>query len=327
MPPPSPLTQKALVFTGTSGCYVDLPNIGGASTFAAFTIELWLKMSSTAGDGGGDPIALWLDIVSVRPASSNRVKVDAVYDRTGGTGDLYLSDCTSTTLSVGVWYHLAISVASRSSYPQVYLDGSLQSCNNGVSSHGGTYHADLIGAHSVSNANTATTSPGGGYRFRGEMTDIRIWSVARTSSQIANNMRALVPSAEAGLEANFLFSDDTGVSGSVCNDAVGSYSGQYVGTCTVRDYAPLWPPSTPPPISPPPPLLPAALGGAPLLLGTASSYGPSEPYVHGNLTDLLAPPPSPPLSGDDIGDGEYGSGEASSGEEGSGSGEEGSGLG
>jgi hypothetical protein len=260
--PPPPTTHKTVVMTGTSGCYVDLPNIQGASTFAAFTIEMWVKTTSDTGDASGDPVAIMTDIATFRvnyPAGSGgRPYFAAVDSRTGGTGDQRAADCIGAHLNTGTWYHLAMTVSSVGSYPVVYINGVQQTCTHSTDNPSGTYFADLIGGHSESNTNPSYSLPvSNAYRFQGEMSDIRIWSVVRTASQIANNMDTFVDPTTANLAAHFQFATDSGASGSTCTDATGTYSGQYTGTCAIADRPP-----------PPPPIG----GRAVVMTGTSGCY-------------------------------------------------------
>ena len=110
------------------------------------------------------------------------------------------------------------------------------SCITSVGSNGGTYYADLIGAISTnSNSATTTTAITSSHRFQGDIGEIRIWSVARTAAQIADNMNTQLVGTESGLEALFTFATDTGADSSTCADQTGSYSGNYVGSCAIVD--------------------------------------------------------------------------------------------
>ena len=207
-------------------------------------MEIWFKLSSALGDGGGDPIALWLDIGYIRPKhGGNKVWAAGVYSRAGGTGDLYAASCTNTIPSLHTWHHLAVTVAGRSSYPLVYHNGVLQTCTTSITSFGGTYYADLIGAHSFNSGSTSTTaaitsSTSTQYRFQGDIGEVRIWSVARTVAQISANMNTRLSGSETGLRALYTFQSDTGVASSTCRDETGSYSGQYIGSCSIVNRSP-----------------------------------------------------------------------------------------
>lgn len=210
--------------TGTSGCYIDLPDVGG---FESFSVELWAKPYTPPGKIS---VALWLDLIDIR-LGETELKVYVVASRTGGTGLRYTAECANA-IKPSVWQHIAVSVAVD--FPVVFVDGVLQSCNTFESRFSGSYFADLIGGHSESNTDPAATEiwPGSGYpNYEGELGEVRVWGTARTREEIALHMHEGLTGQEGGLAALWNFAGDTAASGSTCKDETGNFDGIYKGTC------------------------------------------------------------------------------------------------
>jgi hypothetical protein len=94
-----------------------------------------------------------------------------------------------TLPSVGVWHHVAYVFDGAIS--SLYVDGTLQA-SSGMALNVNTYVSSWFGS-----------ANGLGEFFVGNMDDVRIWSVVRSSSQVLEELRGQLPSAQPGLAAYF----------------------------------------------------------------------------------------------------------------------------
>ena len=115
---------------------------------------------------------------------------------------------TSAALNVNTWYHVAITYDG--STWRMYIDGNLSGSYNGS-----------IGAYARTNV-----SFGSGYPtyWKGTIDEARIWSTARTQTQIQNNMTSELIGNESNLVAYWRFNQ---------GNAGGDNSGLTTATATV----------------------------------------------------------------------------------------------
>lgn len=189
-PPGGPYTQpgNAFSFDGDND-YFTIPNAAKLNFTTAITMEAWVRR-----DGSGD----WSNIVSKntndvlclrRSGSSNRICFDAA-----GV------EVTSTTqLAQGIWYHIA----------GVYDGTNVTIYVNGVAEHTRTATA----ANLTTGSNTYPYYIGGttwaNRCWNGAVDEVRIWNVARTATEIQQNMNTQVSSSATGLVAYYTFDQGT----------------------------------------------------------------------------------------------------------------------
>ncbi|MBL4613971.1 MAG: cadherin-like domain-containing protein [Magnetovibrio sp.] len=133
------------------------------------------------------------------------------------------------TLTAGQWHHVAVSFSGTQ--VEFYIDGVLDSVVAGNYSMpddtAGTVRTtigDLISSGSSTEA------------FGGQIADLRIWNVERTSSEIANNFESMLssPGSEANLVGNWQF--DTAAGGTTADASANGDSAQ-LGDATIGDAA------------------------------------------------------------------------------------------
>ena len=206
-------TPNANQAVSTNGGGVQLNNDGGnnaylvsntglSSTLSAYTVEV--KFSGT-NTGGTMPLFSYNtpagDMISLLVGNSNELQIDATTSGTAiSTAVNYrtlLFDGNTHTISV-TWSNSAGSWA-------VYVDGTLRDSGTGVS----------IGATVASGGafvfGQEQDTEGGGFDntqyFRGTLYDARIFSTARSASQILSSYNSDLPRTETGLIANWKFDD------------------------------------------------------------------------------------------------------------------------
>lgn len=181
-------TPNALHFDGTND-YVALPNINPISsgTPGQYTVETWVKLNAyTSG------IGCWI-----------------YGDETGGNGGIIMQISstgyiwtfraatgivTSTAqVPLNTWTHIAF--VQDASNLKLYVNGVfIQNLLSGANLNLETTNPPKIGA-----------LPDGSRALNGMLDEMRIWNVARTATEIANNYSCQLAGSESGLVAYYKF--------------------------------------------------------------------------------------------------------------------------
>jgi hypothetical protein len=166
----------------------------------SYTIEAWVK-SPHPGNTGSYPIffvgtGLADDIEIYVQTGTNDMIV--LHNRGNGGTVQY---ATFPDPPENMWYHLAI--VFDGSNIEAFYDGVSQGTQANVAPVQTSGASITIGDI----LSTPWSSPGA---FKGKLDDYRIWSTARTSSEINANMHNSLTGSESGLEAFYKFNDATG---------------------------------------------------------------------------------------------------------------------
>ncbi len=165
-----------------------VPNL--ANGYGNWTIELWVN--SPAGPGLGTPNSgpAYSDVAAI---TWNHPTNIASAMAKGANGNYYYASFGE--LSANTWYHLA-AVCDGGTI-KAYKNGGLISSTTIVGGSLGANTAPIIlGKHPVNN--TTTTS-----FFNGTIDEVRIWSTARTCSELNANLNRELVGNEVGLKAYF----------------------------------------------------------------------------------------------------------------------------
>lgn len=184
--------DTALNLNGT--VYVDLgDNMMPEDTTADWMIEGWIKTSATAQQAF---VANYQEF----HANKSAVFVNAVGAANklsywkDGLGNVVVS---TTNVNDGAWHHVAITRASNQ--VSLYVDGILE--DTGVDSL-------LIGdVDTYLGAAYSNSTP---YRWVGMIDEVRIWHIARTASEIRENMHLTLPACQTGLFAYYQMNEGAG---------------------------------------------------------------------------------------------------------------------
>ncbi len=229
----TPAPNYALDFDGTND-YVSVPanaslNMGGSS----FTLEMWVKSSSTHSS--------WIlpleygnwttGTYQFASANSNTMKVD-FYGSSSANGASYTTDWTD-----GKWHHFAGVFDNTNNLLILYYDGV------------------NVSQVTETNAPASNTVPlyigsrgGSSLFYTGEMDEVRIWDVARTQTQIQDNMCKKLAGNESGLVAYYQMTNGSGttLSDNSSNSNNGTLqnmdnanwvsSGAAIGDVSIADY-------------------------------------------------------------------------------------------
>ncbi|VXB24105.1 conserved exported hypothetical protein [Flavobacterium sp. 9AF] len=204
--------NNAIDLAGTTN-YISIPNTYSLNS-NAFTVEFDFYMNSLQNYNGG--------VTSTSTINSNIPEpLDFYVDNTGqanvvlGNGSQF-ETINLTTLSAGQWYHIAIIVDNVTL--RAHINGNLAALSLisvPLSSTGNIRIGDRMDGATNANA-----------RFD----NVRIWSVARSATEIQNNINSCLIGNETGLDIYYTFEN---ISGNTVVDIAsnnGSQNGTIVGT-------------------------------------------------------------------------------------------------
>ncbi|WP_107111577.1 Ig-like domain-containing protein [Shewanella algae] len=198
------LSNTAYEFS--DGDAVPLTNAASAlANDSTFTLEMWVNFSSTSG------IINLMDITGSLDAGgfiiyNNTMTVDLSGDFSS------LTQSNPITISTNVWYHFAF-VFNNGQW-DFYLDG--QATGIGVADMGGNNTVPDYQAANVNNLVAGLQNHGSVNNFTGKIDDIRLWSTARTQTEIQNNRQLELAGNETGLIGYWKLNE---TSGTVVNDS------------------------------------------------------------------------------------------------------------
>ncbi|MEL4392809.1 Ig-like domain-containing protein [Shewanella algae] len=198
------LSNTAYEFS--DGDAVTLTNAASAlANDSTFTLEMWANFSSTSG------IINLMDITGSLDAGgfiiyNNTMTVDLSGDFSS------LTQSNPITISTNVWYHFAF--VFDNGLWDFYLDG--QATGIGVADMGGNNTVPDYQAANVNNLVAGLQNHGSVNNFTGKIDDIRLWSTARTQTEIQNNRQLELAGNETGLIGYWKLNE---TSGTVVNDS------------------------------------------------------------------------------------------------------------
>ncbi|BCV30388.1 hypothetical protein TUM3811_42480 [Shewanella algae] len=190
----------------SDGDAVTLTNAASAlANDSTFTLEMWANFSSTSG------IINLMDITGSLDAGgfiiyNNTMTVDLSGDFSS------LTQSNPITISTNVWYHFAF-VFNNGQW-DFYLDG--QATGIGVADMSGNNTVPDYQAANVNNLVAGLQNHGSVNNFTGKIDDIRLWSTARTQTEIQNNRQLELAGNETGLIGYWKLNE---TSGTVVNDS------------------------------------------------------------------------------------------------------------
>jgi len=182
-----------MLFIANTSSYAVVPNPKNISLSSAFTIEFWAQSSSFIAHAGlleqvnkGDTGAF-----SIGFTSGDSLVVTLKLN----TGIITLT--TANIPNIQDWQHYALTFTPNDSI-RIYINGILQTSRQ-TSAKNLFISTDsiLIGHSNLS-----------GVTFTGNMDEVRIWSIARSQSEILSFMKNSLSGKETGLAAYYSFDDD-----------------------------------------------------------------------------------------------------------------------
>jgi hypothetical protein len=176
---------SALNFDGANDV-VSLPN--GLPSMADMTIEGWIYPESISNFNAILNNSGWSNgLVHFQLAPSGQLGFSL-------NGNAPQDQTTSMVFTPNQWYHIAAVYSSANQYVKFYVNGVLVD----------TY-AYTTAISTAANVQFEIGGWDGQRFFDGTMDELRIWNVARTQCEIISYMNCEIPSAAAGLLANYHF--------------------------------------------------------------------------------------------------------------------------
>jgi hypothetical protein len=177
------------------------------------TVEAWVKIPvvGTGGLTAGERVGVLLGNFN-SPAHLN-------YEFTaGGQARVYSNNAEVNAngpkdLRDGLWHHVAFVKDKVANQIRIYVDGNIELTTNSAGSDLNTIVPFRIGGDN--------RAADGGYNFHGQMDEIRIWSVARTETEIRNEMCKTLTGTETSLQVLYHLDETTGTA---ITDATGNVS-------------------------------------------------------------------------------------------------------
>ncbi|MEQ9288042.1 MAG: LamG-like jellyroll fold domain-containing protein [Cyclobacteriaceae bacterium] len=206
--------DNSLAFAGDDDV-MSIPSGGAFFTGGTFTYEAWILI---VNDGSPQ----W-EIFEFSNATSNVIYINSsgqviAEDTNGGLGGRLASDVGAFPID-GNWHHLAI-VDDGTNPEVIYVDGAVV----GIALDNFTNFNTSAGTSNILVGDRASIA---GYEFSGQIDELRVWSVGRSASEIANNKDNALVGNEPGLEAYYRLDQGTaggsnvGVNNATNNDDSG----------------------------------------------------------------------------------------------------------
>ena len=166
-----------------------------------FTIECWVKVESAPGvDETRNIISKWNDGASKKSYwlfYINDAGTPKIFFRTSADGSAVTTSTWTTTLTAGVWYHLAVAYDATANDAELFID---------TVSQGAVAAADSIHDNDSVFEVGVITSLGNNF-WDGLLNSVRLWGDFRTSTEIANNWKTSTPTGD-NLSGSWYYNED-----------------------------------------------------------------------------------------------------------------------
>lgn len=198
----------SLTASSSQFAYISDANQTGLDLSGDLTFEMWVKPTTALGTDAQRCFLSKFDSstgVDVAYAffeydSSGTYSLKLTVSANGSTQDNYL--VSTTRLSAGTWYHIAVSWDASTSTATFYVNAS--SIGTATGSATSLYNSSerfIIGALGQNNAN-------GVQWFDGLIDDVRVWNVVRTATEISDNYQKELLGSETGLVGYWKLNND-----------------------------------------------------------------------------------------------------------------------
>ncbi|EDM81096.1 VCBS [Plesiocystis pacifica SIR-1] len=218
------MKSTSLYFNG-SGTHIALGNPAAAQITGDQTIEMWIRPAALGKRQ--NPIAKAYGGEGTITLESDG-SINYYYGTSGGNDSPYVGFGTGEPIiRVGEWAHIAIVRDLQNGTLRWYHDGRLVQ--------------EMAAPHPQAKAGSNPLTIGTGYagRFHGEISEVRLWSVARTQAQLQANLRMRLLGSELGL-AGYWPLDESG--GAVAYDRSGRNNNGTINSGHWRGYGPAFHP-------------------------------------------------------------------------------------
>jgi hypothetical protein len=191
----------SLSLNGTSA-YAEAPHAAELNTTGDWTVEAWFRDANSSYDHANTIILIKGSLSAAEVPymvwiSNNHLHVG---ERTGGFPRERYYDLGAAGVAPNTWHHVAATLDGSTRQLTLYLDGAqvVQATLSGVTASGNTLPVEI-----------GRDGTGGNY-WLGKLDDVRIWNVVRSAADISASYKTELPSAPAGLVANWKFDEGSG---------------------------------------------------------------------------------------------------------------------
>lgn len=206
-PPPTPVMGTSLEFDGVDD-YIAIKryNYPANTAVKAFTVEAWIKTTKSTSSiiASYDDSEYWrLGVGTPNTASAGKAQC-----RINGQAALDL--ISTTSVDDGNWHHVAAVYDGSAQTFTLYVNGVQEvqktSADGVPSSFTSTStRYGFVGVGSEASTEDGTTGPL--EWFDGRIDEFRIWSIARTQTEIQRDMRVKLKADTPGLEVYYTFDE------------------------------------------------------------------------------------------------------------------------
>ncbi|MFC1620995.1 DUF2341 domain-containing protein [Candidatus Omnitrophota bacterium] len=224
-------TSGGLSFDGADD-YVRADDTAALSPTTAVTVEAWFFVDATPGDAGKstphfgmvqkDGGISGFGNYGFRLMSDFRVM--AMLSHGSGSGENASSNSNGKIIK-NKWQHVAMTYDKNVPEWNIYINGTLDESKN-------TYSETLLDS-----GDPFLISNGDGRYFSGKIDEVRVWNVARTQTQIRENMYKELTGSESNLVAYYKLNEG---SGQTVTDSAGSSDGHLGVTTGSEASDPSW---------------------------------------------------------------------------------------
>ena len=190
----------------------------------AKTVEAWIKTTSNCDPNNGGVQNVLVDMGQQSTGArftfnilfSNAIRVEVQGNGISGT----------TPINDGLWHHVAaVYDPLATTKVTLYLDGVVEATGNFTVS---------VNTSSTGNIQLGRRVDGINH-FNGSMQDVRVWNVARTASQIANNRNNNLCNSSSNLIAYFPMFEGNPGANNLSNAQINSF-GNSIGAVTLNNF-------------------------------------------------------------------------------------------
>lgn len=212
--------NAALDFDGVDD-YVEVGNDLGNFGEANFTIEGWIKTTRSGVLLSKRPFCGCSNFWNLLILENGTLEWENYEEEC--TNVVVRSELGNTVINDGEWHHIA--VRRSGSTLSFFIDGVLDISHRNISSIDINNDAPFQIGNSVCVGQNTTL------KFKGQLDELRIWSVARTITQLRDHKDSELQGTETGLEAYYNFSEGTPVQNNAATTMiVDQTSNNYLGT-------------------------------------------------------------------------------------------------
>ena len=187
-------TDSAILLNGTNQYASASSDVAGFDISNAISIEAWIYPTGSNCDGN-----------IVVKAYSYYLYCDTgiLYYAMASTSSNTTSTSTGLTIPVNQWSHVALTRAASTNVTNIYVDGNLLYSGNASGAGSSALY------NSPYNFNIGARDAGAKF-FEGQIDEVKLWSVARSQSQIQTDLKTYGGSLSDNLVAYYDFNELSG---------------------------------------------------------------------------------------------------------------------